>query len=233
MLIRLCAHHVLNPHLIDKLIVVNGLPQEWIFKKVPQGDQLLPPWEPDVDANIPKEIRHLAQPITYCKWFPPVRHYDQKYEGFWDTRTVYGLRLDYSYGPGQEMWNKIEDFIEGTIPRNEKMPVPVMVAPDQKSSFSPVIAKKSERGGGIQLIGADVPVVDLTIYVATTPQVAPPVTIATPVAAVIKTQTVAEKPKVEVSTEVKCDECDYKTEKLRALRMHKMQKHPIKEKAVA
>ena len=234
MLIRICSHPVLNPHLIDKLIVVKGLPYEWTFKKVPQGDQLLPPWEPDVDANIPKEVRALTEPITYCKWFPDIRHYDQTYKGFWDTRTVYGLRLDYGYGPGQEMWNKIEDYIEGTIPRNEKMPVPVMVAPDQKATFSPVIARKSERGGGIQMISAEVPVIDLTKYLApvqvvvAAPIIAPTVTVSSQPEPVTKIETVVSENKGFV-----CNECAYATPKIKALRMHKMQKHPAKEKAVA
>lgn len=222
MLLRLANHAALNPHLIDKLIVIKGIPYNWIFKKVPQGDQLLPPWEADVDDNIPESIRNLCEPITYCKWFPDVRHYDQTYKGFWDERTVLGLKLDCSYGPAIEMWNRIEEYIEGTIPRTERMPIPALVAPDQKSPFAPHFARKRVGVGGLELVPTQIPVVDLTSYqVALVPE--------TP-------KTVASAPAVVFETKpdsFECQTCDFKTDKERALRMHMTKKHFAKEKVTA
>ena len=160
MLIRIMNHHVNNPRLIDKLIVVKGLPEDWIFRRREQGMELLRPWEPDADVNIPHSIRHLCDPIAFCHYFPPINTEKKTFEGFWDTRTVLGLRLDYSQGPGQEMWDKIEEFIDRSISRFEKMPEPVVVAKDQLSAFETYLPKRA-HGKSLELIPMEVPVVDL------------------------------------------------------------------------
>lgn len=215
MLLRLCNYHAMNPHLIDKLIVIRGLPKEWIFKKVAEGDQLLPPWEADVDANIPESIRHICTPITYVKWFHPVRHYDQTYQGFWDKRTVLGLKLDFSFGPAQEMWEKVTDYVNGILPRTERMMEPVLVAPDQKSLFDPHLCKRNAQGALI-LVKSEIPVVDLAPYQSATAVSAP--------APVVDIKTVI------LASGFNCPSCDFKTDRPKSLRMHTMKKHPVKEK---
>lgn len=215
MLIRLLTHHVNNPHLIDKLIIIKGLPKDWIFRKVPQGDQLLRPWEADVDRNIPKDIQAITDPITFVQYFQNIRHHDRNYEGFWDERKVYALRLDYAYGPGREMWEQIVDYIDRTLPRGEKMPDPVLVAKDQHSPFETHMARRSRSGSGLELVPMDVPIIDLNKYI-TVP--APTVTVS---AAVL----------VPEFKETFICECGKEFVKKQALRMHKMKAH--KKEAVA
>lgn len=222
MLIRLLTHHVNNPHLIDKLIIIKGLPKDWIFKKVPQGDQLLRPWEADVDRNIPKDVQAQTEPVKFVQYFQNIRHHDRNYEGFWDERTVFGLRLDYAYGPGREMWEKIVDYIDASLPRGEKMPDPVLVAKDQHSPFETHMARRSRSGSGLELVPADVPVIDLNKYI-----IAPTPTVTVTVA----TTAVIPEFKETVSQETFSCECGKSFEKKQALRMHKMKAH--KKEAVA
>lgn len=200
MLIRLANHALLNPHMIDKLIVIRGLPHDWVFKTTPQGEELLPPWVPDVDANIPAQIRHLCTPIKYCRWYQDVRHYDRTYNGFWDNRTCWGLILDFNYGPAYTLWNKIVEHIEGTIPRTERMPRPVLVAPDHKSEFSPRLSRRDAQGH-LELVSSEIPVIDLDIYKVVT---APTVTVAS-----------TPEPQIDMKTEifVKCSKCDQEFKK--------------------
>jgi len=215
MLIRIAGHGFNNPHLIDKLIIIKGLPFDWIFKKVPQGNQLLPPWNPDIEENIPESLKTQVEPIVYCQWFDSVRHHDRNYEGFWDTRTVHGLKLECQYGPAQEMWKKIEEYVEGTLPRTEKMPVPVLVAPDQKSDFKPHVAKRDGQGH-LVLMPASVPVVDLTIYG--------------------KPDSIVERPKIAPEIPpvpwnplaYACEFCEQEFMEKNALKNHKIELHPVK-----
>lgn len=233
-MIRLCAHHVMNPHLIDKLIVIKGLPHDWIFKTTDHGEELKAPWEPDADVNL-KEVKHLCEPITFVKYFQPVRHYDRTYDGFWDKRTVLGLKLDYAYGPGKEMWENILDYIDRTLPRGQKMPDPIIVAKDQKSHFEPHLARRSRTGSGIELVPSEVPVIDLTQNMTI---ISPPVQTQT---ASVASITLVNEPKTTVTgvtpperlvqaQEYKCEECLLSFEKPRGLMMHTMKKHPSKEK---
>lgn len=208
MLIRLANNSFMNPHLIDKLIVIRGLPHDWIFKTTAQGEELLPPWIPDVDANIPHHIRHLCEPIKYCKWYQDVRHYDRVYNGFWDSRTCWGLILDFNFGPAQTMWNRITEYIEGTIPRTERMPQPVLVAKDQKSEFSPHLARRDGQGH-LELMPSEIPVIDLEVYKITR---TPTVTVAS-----------TPEPQIEMKTEVflKCEICDQEFKNAHGLKIHK------------
>lgn len=223
MLIRIAAHPRNNPRLIDKLVVIKGIPYEWIFKKVEQGDQLLKPWEPDVDANIPPSIRHLATPINYVQWFPDINTDKRVYGGFWDKRIALGLKLDYSYGPGRDMWEKIEELIDRSLSRFEKMPEPVITAKDQHSPFETFLVKKSTKG--TELISSEIPVVDLRRETDT-------VTLVTPKQEPAP-QIVLSKPSEEGTQAIMLPcECGKSFLKERALRMHKMKAHP-KEKAVA
>lgn len=214
MLIRIAAHPRNNPRLIDKMIVIKGIPYDWIFKKVERGDQLLKPWEPDVDANIPNHIRHLCTPITFVQWFPPINTDRRNYDGFWDKRTCFGLKLEYSYGPGRDMWDKIEDLIDRSLSRFEKMPDAVVVAKDQKSPFETFLIKKSDKG--TEMIASEIPVVDLRRETEIVTLVTPSMT------------TAVEVPIVNTVTEVKGSKCECGKvfEKERAMRMHKMKAHP-------
>lgn len=224
MLIRLLTHHVNNPHLIDKLIIIKGLPKDWVFRKVPQGDQLLKPWEADVDRNIPRDVQSQTEQITFVQYFQNVRHHDRNYDGFWDERKVWGLRLDYAYGPGREMWEQIVDYIDRTLPRGEKMPDPVLVAKDQHSPFETHMARRSRSGSGLELVPSEVPIIDLNKYIE------PPVVV--PTVTVVSSPVVTEfKETPIVSRESFICECGKSFDKKQGLRMHKMKAH--KKEAVA
>src|SRR6267142_2614602 len=188
LLIRLVMHPTNNPHLIDKLIILRGLPYEWVFKKSKYriehedgsveeaiGDRLLTPWTPDADVNIPREVRDLTEPITFVHWFPDVQFQAttgaRTFHGFWEKRTVWGLCLDYSRGPQQELWTKIEEYIDKTLPRGEKMPNAVQVAKDQKSEFKTYLARRGKTLSSLEMVEMDVPIVDLRMSVVVPPDV--------------------------------------------------------------
>ena len=241
LLIRLIMHPTNNPHLIDKLIILKGLPYEWVFKKSKYrtvnaegeveegvGDALVTPWQPDVDVNIPEEVRKLTDPITYVRWFPDVQfqsgNSQKTFHGFWDKRTVWGLRLDYGYGPAQELWTRIEDYIEKTLPRGEQIPHAVQVAKDQKTEFRTFLAKRGKTLSSLELIAMEVPVVDLR-----KPQVIMTETVASSPVSVITIPTNPSPPTPEVKAEEEviftCDVCQKVFHKPRELSMHKVGAH--------
>ncbi|HEX9504277.1 MAG TPA: hypothetical protein VF974_08255 [Patescibacteria group bacterium] len=158
MLIRLCGHFIDNPGHRDKLIAIKGLPEEWILRPSRfGGKELVKPWIPDIEANIPKSIRNLCEPIEITVVFPPI-HKDADYVV--DHLTIIGIRFDYMTEPGHELWEKIEDYIERMTPRDQRILKPCIVAPDQKSEFNPHMAKRSVRGG-LEFHPCDIPVIDL------------------------------------------------------------------------
>ena len=158
MLIRIAGHYPMNPKHIDKLICIKGLPEEWIFKdSVYGGKELVKPWIPDIDENIPKEIRHLCDPVEITIYTAPI---NSERKPVIDKRTILGIKFEYGTNPGQELWDKIERYLDRMTPRDQKVPVPVLVAPDHKSSFSPHISMKNPRGA-LELFPAEIPVVDL------------------------------------------------------------------------
>lgn len=168
MLIRLAGHFINNPNHIDKLISIKGLPEEWMFRKTVNGIELAPPWQPDIEANIPLHIRHLCEPRDVTFSFPPI---EKGRQGVVETRKVIGLKLDFMTGPGSEMWEKVERYLDKMTPRDQKVPEPVLVAPNQKSEFSPHYGRRTVRGS-LELVPADIPEVDLRENL--TPPPAPP-----------------------------------------------------------
>lgn len=158
MLIRLCGHYLNNPNHIDKLISIKGLPDEWFFRPCKYGGkELIQPWEPDVEENIPQSIRHLCEPTEVTKVFPPI---EKGKDSVIDKFTILGVRFNFMSNPGQELWEKIERYLERMTPRDERIPAPVLVAPNHTSMFNPHSVRKTVRGS-IELIKADIPDVDL------------------------------------------------------------------------
>lgn len=207
MLIRLIGHYIDNPNRIDKLIAIKGLPEEWFFRQSRFGRELIKPWEPDVEANIPRDCRHLCEPIEFVQVFAPV---EKGREYVVDTRIANALRFDYVTEQGQTMWDQIERYLERTVPRDKMVPKPVLVAPDHKSSYSPHEARRSVRGS-LELRPAEVPFVDLTPEVKKEPIVAPPVT---PPAA-------ATAPVIKAPTDLfACEQCSKSFKNKQALGMH-------------
>lgn len=158
MLIRLMGHYLNNPKHIDKLIVINGLPDEWIFRKCKYGGvELVSPWEPDIIVNIPKEIRHLCTPVEITKVYPPI---EKGRDEVVERMTILGIRFNYGIQPGIELWEKIERYLEWTVPRDMAMPQPVMAAPDHLSPFAPTIGRRNARGS-LEYTPTEIPVIEL------------------------------------------------------------------------
>lgn len=160
MLIKLAGHFVNNPQLIDKIISIKGLPFEWFFRHNSRhgGYELVTPWEVDVNANIPASIRHLCEEHSITVVFPPI---EKGRDSVVEKRNIPAVKLDYSRGPGQEMWERIERYLEQSVPRDQLIPKPVLCAPNQKSEFSPHEVKRNSRGS-LELRPAEVPEIDVT-----------------------------------------------------------------------
>lgn len=205
----------MNPQHIDKLIVIKGLPDEWIYRTRADGKkELRPPWEADVEANIPHQVRALSEPLDVVQYFAPV---EKGQPGILDSRRILGVKLNFGTEPGREMWGKVERFLDSSTPRDQKVPEPVLVAKDHKSPFETFRARK-RVSGGIELEPSEVPVVDLRaklILPHTTPATSATGTPVEP----------AKAPEI-----FKCEECDYVSEKKQAIRMHAVKRHK-KEKA--
>lgn len=228
MLIRLCGHYQSNPNHIDKLISINGLPDEWFFRSSKYGGrELLSPWEPDVEANIPQSIRNLCNPIEVTKIFPPI---EKGREPVIDKTTILGVRFNFMSQPGQEAWDKIERYIERMTPRDERIPLPVLVAPNHLSAFDPHAVRRTVRGS-LEFYRSEIPHVDLMrpepIFVPATVNRQPQPTVAV---AATTTETVASiqapQPLVTPSPVVYKCECGKPFGKEQGLRMHKMKAHP-------
>lgn len=212
MLLKLVGHHPQNSLHIDKLIVIHGLPEDWVFRKRSDGGrELNPPFTPDIDVNIPPQIRHLCTPTEIVVYYPPI---ERGVPGITDKRTILGVKLDYMTEPGREMWVRIERYIEGILPRDEKLPIPVMCAKDQKSPFETYVARR-RVSGGVELEPAEIPVVDLDRYAKPVPVlVVPP-----------KPEPVMAPEPQAVAASFKCAHCDYVAPKPQAVRMHTLKRH--------
>lgn len=137
MLIRLVAHaHKGNPNLIDELIRIDGLPDNLLYHFKDGKCYLMPPWEPDIDANIPKHIREHCQRVEITRDLPPERN---EITGVMqrpsDTFTILGVKINLDNTPGKEMWAQIERILDMGTPRDRKVPTPRVVAPNQKDAF--------------------------------------------------------------------------------------------------
>ena len=221
MLIRICDHFRDNPKRIDKLIAIKGLPKEWFFREGEHGPELLKPWQPDIEKNIPIDIRHLCEPMYLIFRYAPIERGQKE---IIEKRQVIGFRIDYNTEPGREMWDQVERYIEESIPRNERIPVPVLCARDERAAFETYTPRRTARGS-LELVPNPVPLVDLTQYVqvvaqpkAVEPEVLP------------KSIEEVTAPPTDV---LKCAECDFTHHSKAGIRMHTMKRHPKKEKVPA
>ena len=219
---RICDHFKDNPKRIDKLIAIKGLPREWMFKDSPEGVELKKPWEPDVDANIPHDIRHMCEPMYILTRFTAL---SAGMQPFLDKRQIFGVRIDYNTEPGRQMWDDVERYIEESTPRNERIPVPVLCAKDERSAFDTYTPRRNSRGS-LELVPSPVPMVDLTKYQEVKVVPVPEVKVEVPV---VKAEEPAKEQNLEGS-EFHCDHCDYHHSSQRGIRMHAMKRHPKKEK---
>lgn len=138
MLIRIISHfHKKNTHGIDELIRIDNFPEDLMFRR--EGDKtfLVDPFERDIDANIPKEIREHCSPMNITENLPREKN---EATGQWQTPSdmirVLGVRLNLDSTPGMEMWKKIQRILDIDTPRDQRIPEPAVVAPDMKSPFA-------------------------------------------------------------------------------------------------
>lgn len=224
MLIRIADHHKNNPKRIDKLIAIKGLPDEWIYRDTPEGRELRKPWAADIAENIPHDIRHLCEP-TYINFrYSPIERGQKEVI---DRRQILGLKIDYNTEPGREMWDQVERYIEETIPRNERVPVPVVCAKDERSAFETYRPRRSSTNS-LEFVPAPVPEVDLTKYNVTAQPVLPSA-VSTPPPTPVPSQQETPAPQ---AVKFKCEECDYEHVSKQGIRMHKVKRHPKKEKVL-
>ena len=224
MLIRLCGHFIDNPSHIDKLICIKGLPEAFFFRwnEKYEGNELIKPWEPDVEANIPESIRHLCDSFEVIKVFPPI---EKGREYIVDRKRCLGLRFDYMTEAGQTMWDKIENYLERSVSRDQSIPKPCIVAPNQKDGFNPHECRRSVRGS-LELRPCEIPVVDLRKTLEPEVIVKPePVTTGnTGTVEVIKVD-LESVPVKKSGNGLECGECGKKFDKPRQLSMHKVGAH--------
>jgi len=212
MLIRVISHfHKRNMHGIDELIRIENLPEDMIFRKKDGKTYLVHPWERDIDANIPKDIREHCTPIDITEDLPREKN---ESTGSWqtpsDTIRILGVRLNLDSTPGMEMWKKIERIIDRGTSRDQKIPAPVVVAPDQKSAFF--------------LEAKDIPVVILK------PEILTPSQTSTAVAVPF----VPPKIETNLAQMFECGVCKKEFDSQRGLWMHERKtRHKVKEEPVA
>jgi hypothetical protein len=232
MLIKLTGHFIDNPQHIDKVIAIKGLPEEWMFRPSKYGGkELIRPWVPDVAENIPLSIRHLCEETEVTVVFPPI---EKGRDSVVDKIKIIGLKLDFGTEPGQDLWMKIERYVEQMTPRDQKVPKPVLCAPNHKSDFSPHEVRKTIRGS-LELRPTEVPMVDLRqSLVGPRVEVAPPVVIPKPVVEQKEekvTVSVEDNKKTEELKIWQCKKCDQKFTELGKLRGHNLRGHKeIREK---
>lgn len=226
-LIRICDHFRNNPKRIDKLISIKGLPDEWLYRETDEGRELKKPWQADVDANIPHEIRHLCEPMYVNFRYSPITKGEKE---IIDRRQILGLKIDYNTEPGREMWDQVERYLEESIPRNERIPVPVVCSKDERSAFETYEPRRNAMGS-LQFHPKEVPLVDLTKYDAKPIQ--PPVVGSPPPALTVPVEATQQESKPPQAVKFQCEECDYEHSSKQGVRMHTTKRHPKKVKVNA
>jgi hypothetical protein len=216
-LIRIVDHFRNNPKRIDKLIAIKGLPDEWLYRDTPEGRELKKPWTADIPENIPMDIRHLCEPVYVNFRYSAITPGQKE---VLDRRQILGLKIDYNTEPGREMWDQVERYVEETMPRNERVPVPVVCAKDEHSVFETYRPRRSATGS-LEFVPAPIPEVDLTKYsvpVSSPVVVLPPSTIdvgSPPVPTSQESSTPTPQ-----ATHFKCDECNQEFVYQKAFKKH-------------
>ena len=216
MLLRIVSHfHKQNTHGIDELIRIEGLPDDFMFRRSGGKVFLKLPWERDIDANIPKEIREHCTPIDITENLPREKN---ESTGQWqepcDTVRILGVKLNLDSTPGMETWKQLQRILDRDTPRDQKVPAPAVVAPDMTAPFF--------------LEAKDIPVVILRKEIIS-PVVETKTTVTAPV----------EVPKMELKVEespvqmFECGVCHKEFSAQRGLWMHERKtRHKVKEPVV-
>lgn len=142
MLIRLMSDGKNNPEHADKLISIEGLPEEWIFDRRKDFDErgnqderlfLKAPWEVDVTDNLPEDIRSKFAKEPYVVWFESPQEIKpgtySSPEMCWIRwfQNVYGFRLNLQTNHGIAMWDQIVSLLDRETPRSQRIPEAAVV----------------------------------------------------------------------------------------------------------
>lgn len=149
MLIRLVNHSPSNKYHVDKMIRVEGIPESILFYKRNGKLFLKAPWTIDVTENIPRDVIAMHQPspiVFHVHTASP----EKGMPAMDEEVTGYALSLDYQSGNCADIWDQIERLIELDTPRGERIPKPVVVAPD---------IDNDHRNKGWSIRAEDIPVV--------------------------------------------------------------------------
>lgn len=218
MLIRLISHAKNNPEHVDKMIWIDGLPEEWIFERREDTDEkgqpderlfLKSPWEADITENIPEGIRYKFQPDPIEVWYetpqeirPGTMVTDQKISWIRWIKKIHGVRLNIQSLQGEQMWKQIEDLLDRETPRNLRIPEPSIVG---NKMYWTLTAETMPR---VKLTGSEVEVPEEQVHV------------------------IQPKPEPRPN-EFACQFCGDVFEKQRAKWMHERRKHGNKESFVS
>lgn len=142
-LIRIISDGENNSEHRDKMIFIDGIPEEWMFEKRTGQDEkgrddtrlfLKEPWELDITDNIPEGIRNKFQPEPMKVWFETPQEimpgtYQAPTERNWIRwiREGYGLRINLQHNSGRKMWDQIVGLLDRETPRNERIPQAAIV----------------------------------------------------------------------------------------------------------
>lgn len=170
MLIRLMSDFTKNPSHYDKLIAIDGLPEEWIFwrKKMdgPDGQPedrlfLKLPWEIDPSDNIPDDIKMKFQAEPMTVWFETPQEIRPGTFGTQELGWVrwiekaYGLRLNLQTNQGKAMWDQILDLLDRETPRSQRIPEAAIVGDKMQWLLKAANVPYVKLTGGIMEVPAD------------------------------------------------------------------------------
>lgn len=212
------------------MIIINGLPNDWFFKpsvRNPGSKELVHPWQIFEEINIPRDIRHLCEEHQVTFVFPPI----EKGGNYTiDTKRILGLKFDFMTEAGQVLWEKIEKYVDATVPRDQRVPDPVLMAPNHRASYAPHAARRTVRGS-LEMVPSEVPVINLVSVVPFYSSITT-TTAAVPVAPVVEQVNGRKKRKAEQLVDVKCEICAKQFNKQSAIRMHMVSVHKFRKKQV-
>lgn len=149
-----------------------------------------------------------------------------------EKKKILGVRIDYNSEPGRQMWDDIERFVEESMPRNERIPVPVICAKDEHAAFETYMPRRTARGS-LELVPAPVPFVDLTKYIPEKVQPVIPSVAEVEKTGAISQPVVPQPVEARDPSKFKCENCSFTHYSPNGLRMHRMKKHDVRHKVVA
>lgn len=192
-----------------------------MFFDGPEGVELKMPWKPDIDLNIPHDIREVCEPMYVTIRYPSI---DSSKPGVIEKRKILGVKIDFNTEPGREMWERVERYVEESTPRDERIPVPVVCSKDERSAFETFTPRRNATGS-LEMISAPVPVVDLTRFIKEETPAIPPA------AVVLEELSRAEDKQPQ---DFQCSECRKVFKSQHGLKIHLVRpKGHVKEKAGA